>query len=160
MSRIDFHADDYILTQFSDADILDLCKNQQVQSISLMVNMERFDEAIPLLKTVQENVSSKIKMSIHLNFMEGKSCTPKELVPDLVDELGYFTVSWGKLLKWSYTPKKRAEIKRQLKNEILAQTHKTIESKVLGNQKLRFDSHQHPHMIPAVWEARCRWWSE
>lgn len=153
MSRIDFHADDYILTQASDKDILDLCKNQQVQSISLMVNMDRFDKAIPLLKTVQERGSSKIKMSIHLNFMEGRSCAQKELVPDLVDDLGYFTASWGKLLKWSYTSRKRAEIKRQLRDEILAQTHKTLESKVLGNQKLRFDSHQHPHMIPVVWEA-------
>lgn len=153
MSSVDFHADDYILTKNSDTDILNLCKNKQVHSISLMVNMNRFQEAVVQLKEVQKDLETRIKLSIHVNFMEGRSCAPKEEIPNLVDENGFFTVTWGKLLKWSYTPGKRKLIKEELKKEILAQTHKTLESGLLGDQKLRFDSHQHPHMIPIVWEA-------
>ena len=85
--------------------------------------------------------------------MEGKCCAEKSLLPDLADFEGFFTASWGKLFIWNYIPLMRKKIKLQLKTEILAQIKKCLDANVINKNAIRIDSHQHPHMIPLVFEA-------
>lgn len=150
---IDVHADDYALSKNSDSNILSLCKQGILDSISVIPNLSRFNEAVNDFFNMQEKTAKKILVSVHLNFMEGKCCSPKQELPDLVDENGFFKVSWGKLFFWNYHPFSRNRIKRQLRVEILAQIRKCIDSGISSKNSIRIDSHQHPHMIPLFFEA-------
>ncbi len=152
-SQIDFHADDYALSQNSDDDIICLCKEGKLDSISIIPNLQIFESSVLKLKKFNNDFPKKIKVSIHLNFMEGKPVSNRELVTDLVDEKGFFCVSWGRLLIWNYNPFKRKKIKEQLAREISAQIEKCIKAEVSDIDCLRIDSHQHPHMIPLFREA-------
>lgn len=154
MNRIvDIHADDFALSENSDKDILQLCAEGKLDSISIIPNLECFETATRKFLSVQEKLNKKILVSVHLNFMEGKCCVEKSLLPDLVDSEGFFTASWGKLFIWNYIPFMRKKIKIQLKTEILAQIKKCIAANVIDKNAVRIDSHQHPHMIPVVFDA-------
>lgn len=152
-SIVDIHADDFALSENSDKDILQLCKEGKLDSISIIPNLECFETAVAKFLFVQEESDKKILVSVHLNFMEGKCCAEKSLLPDLVDSEGFFTASWGKLFIWNYIPFIRKKIKIQLKTEILAQIKKCIAANVIDKNAIRIDSHQHPHMIPVVFDA-------
>ena len=105
-------------------------------------------------------------MSVHLDFVEGRSLAGKEAVPDLLrpgsDLMG---LGWSGLFSASYLPGKRRKIRSQLKREIraqLARTQEAIEKCMAiakeagvscGQKGLRVDSHQHANLIPVVWEA-------
>ena len=154
MNRIvDIHADDFALSENSDRDILQLCKEGKLDSISIIPNLECFETAAANFFSVQEKLDKKILVSVHLNFMEGKCCAEKSLLPDLADSEGFFTASWGKLFIWNYIPLMLQRIKLQLKTEILAQIKKCLDANVINKNAIRIDSHQHPHMIPLVFEA-------
>lgn len=152
-SIVDIHADDFALSEKSDRDILQLCAEGKLDSISIIPNLECFETAVAKFLSVQEESDKKILVSVHLNFMEGKCCAEKSLLPDLIDSEGFFTASWGKLFIWNYIPFIRKKIKIQLKTEILAQIKKCIAANVIDKNAIRIDSHQHPHMIPVVFEA-------
>ena len=114
MNRIvDIHADDFALSENSDKDILQLCKEGKLDSISIIPNLECFETAVAKFLSVQEESDKKILVSVHLNFMEGKCCAEKSLLPDLIDSEGFFTASWGKLFIWNYIPFMRKKIKIQ-----------------------------------------------
>lgn len=154
MNRIvDIHADDFALSENSDRDVLQLCAEEKLDSISIIPNLECFETATRKFLSVQEKLNKKILISVHLNFMEGKCCAEKSLLPDLIDSEGFFTASWGKLFIWNYIPFIRKKIKIQLKTEILAQIKKCIAANVIDKNAIRIDSHQHPHMIPVVFDA-------
>lgn len=154
MNRIvDIHADDFALSENSDRNILQLCSEEKLDSISIIPNLECFKTAATNFLSIQEKLNKKILVSVHLNFMEGKCCAEKSLIPDLVDSEGFFTTSWGKLFIWNYIPFIRKKIKFQLKTEILAQIKKCLDSNIIDKNAIRIDSHQHPHMIPVVFEA-------
>lgn len=152
-SIVDIHADDFALSEKSDRDILQLCAEGKLDSISIIPNLECFETAVAKFLAVQEESDKKILVSVHLNFMEGKCCAEKSLLPDLIDSEGFFTASWGKLFIWNYIPFIRKKIKIQLKKEILAQIKKCIAANVIDKNAIRIDSHQHPHMIPVVFDA-------
>ena len=152
-SIVDIHADDFALSEKSDRDILQLCAERKLDSISIIPNLECFETAVAKFLSVQEESDKKILVSVHLNFMEGKCCAEKTLLPDLIDSEGFFTASWGKLFIWNYIPFIRKKIKIQLKTEILAQIKKCIAANVIDKNAIRIDSHQHPHMIPVVFDA-------
>lgn len=152
-SIVDIHADDFALSENSDKDILQLCKEGKLDSISIIPNLECFETAVAKFLSVQEESDKKILVSVHLNFMEGKCCAEKSLLPDLIDSEGFFTASWGKLFIWNYIPFLRKIIKIQLKTEILAQIKKCIAANAIDKNAIRIDSHQHPHMIPVVFDA-------
>lgn len=152
-SIVDIHADDFALSENSDKDILQLCKEGKLDSISIIPNLECFETAVAKFLSVQEESDKKILVSVHLNFMEGKCCAEKSLLSDLIDSEGFFTASWGKLFIWNYIPFLRKIIKIQLKTEILAQIKKCIAANVIDKSAIRIDSHQHPHMIPLFFDA-------
>lgn len=153
MNSLDFHADDYALSKNSDSDIIKLCENGKLNSISIIPNLSIFEYSIELLNSNKKKFKNELKISIHLNFMEGKCVADKKLLPDLVDENSFFTISWGSLLKYNYNPFVYKKIKKQLTTEIIAQIDKTINSGIIDKNHLRIDSHQHTHMIPIVFVA-------
>lgn len=151
--QTEIHADDYALSPSSDADVLALCKAGKLDGISIMPNMEVFDTAVKAFMAAKSTFPRDVRVAVHLNFMEGKCVAKKEDVSGLVDNDGYFTVSWMKLLLWNYNPFRRKRIQKQLTKEIIAQTDRCIASGIADAKALRFDSHQHPHAIPIVADA-------
>lgn len=148
---LDFHADDFGISKNSSNDIIELISNKYLSSISIMPNMSSFNYAVEKFKEVKNKAN--IQISVHLNFMEGHCCSNKDEIPDLVDENGYFKISWCKLFTWNYNFLIRKKIMKQLKNEIIAQTQKCLNSGIIQKDNLRFDGHQHTHMIPLVFDA-------
>lgn len=153
-SRFDFHADDFALTAHSDQDIMTLLETGTLDSISVMPNMSGFPRACALLVNGNGQFSYP-KISVHLNFMEGKSLCAYSEVPHLTDGHGFFCISWGRLLLWNCNPFMRKTIRHELAAEIERQARAVIDSGILREQRMRFDSHQHPHMIPLVFDALC-----
>ncbi len=153
-SCLDFHADDFALTAHSDHDIAALLESGTLDSISVMPNMSGFPRACGLLANSGGQFPYP-KISVHLNFMEGRSLCAHDEVPHLTDEHGFFRISWGRLLRWNCSPFMRKKIRRELAAEIERQARAVTDSGILREQRLRFDSHQHPHMIPLVFDALC-----
>lgn len=153
MNRIDVHADDYGLTMNTSKKILAGINAGKLNSISILANMKNYDAALALWKKELKN-DKLSKISVHLNFMEGHCLASKEKVSLLVDECGYFKLSWIDLVKYNYDFFKYSIVKKQLKIEIKEQIYKVVEDyELLKGKKLRVDSHQHTHMIPIVMKA-------
>lgn len=152
-SIIDIHADDFGLSNNSDKDIINLCLTGKLNSISIIPNLQVFDESVILFLNSSKKFESKINVSVHLNFMEGKPLSEKKSVKNLIDEDGFFNISWGKLFIINYIPFLRKKIKKQITTEIISQIDHCINSNIINSSAIRIDSHQHPHMIPLFYEA-------
>lgn len=151
---LDFHADDFGISKNSCNNIIELLSIGVLNSISVLPNMSTFEYAVDKLKSFKSSFKDiKFQVTIHLNFMEGHCCAPINQVKDLVDSNGYFKINWGTLFLWNYNPIMFRKIKNQLKVEIIAQTKKCIQFGIVSKTELRFDGHQHTHMIPIVFYA-------
>lgn len=154
MEKIDVHADDYGMSSNTSKDILNCLKKGKLNSISILTNMSEYSESANWLKKEWNNLPIQPLLTVHLNFVEGRCVAQKSKVSMLVDKEGYFKISWGTLFKWNYHPFLYQKIKKQLKEEIKAQTDKFLEEYGEYIQgKLRFDGHQHTQMIPIVYRA-------
>lgn len=166
MSKPDIHADDYALTLNTSKDMLECMQKGRLDSISIVPNMSCFAECMELLYDRIPELPFLPLLSVHLDFVEGRSLAGREHTPDLTKQgSDLMGLGWGGLFAASYLPYKRKRIKAQLKREIKAQLAKgqgavrrcmeiAAESGIPCGQKgLRIDSHQHAHMIPVVWEA-------
>lgn len=166
MVKTDIHADDYALTVNTSKDMLECMRTGKLDSISIVPNMSCFEECMEMLFEQIPKLPFVPLMSVHLDFVEGRSLARKGEVPLLVREgTDLMGLSWGGLFQYSYLPGRRNQVKAQLKKEIKAQIERTkkaidhcmdIAGKhgIVCRQKgLRLDSHQHAHMIPVVWEA-------
>lgn len=152
MRIVDIHADDYCISPHSSEDILNCIRTGKLDSISVLTNMSCYEVYAEKFCNEQHLWPKQPKLSIHLNFMEGHCLADPGKVPHLVDEHGYFHISWGTLFLWNYSPKKFMIIKKELKEEIKAQTERFIE--YFGDDKpLRFDGHQHTQMLPICYWA-------
>jgi len=148
MYNIDIHADDYALTMHSSKDIIALLIDGCLDSISIMTNMSCFKEAMKLYEDNESKFAKKPLINVHLNFMEGHCVSPKEQVPLLVDNYGYFKLSWGNLF-FSHS----RELKEQLKIEIISQIDALCATPLMLKTNVRLDSHQHTHMTKIVFSA-------
>lgn len=166
MSRPDIHADDYALTLNTSKDMLECMRAGKLDSISIVPNMSCFEACMELFYEEIPKLPFLPLMSVHLDFVEGRSLVGREVVPDLTKTDGdLMGLGWSGLFSASYLPGRRKIIKTQLKREIKAQLAKVQEAieKCMeiakkagvscGQKGLRIDSHQHAHMIPVVWEA-------
>lgn len=151
--NINVHADDYAISPSSDADVIALCKAGKLDSISVMPNMDICEKACKTFLVEKENFPKKVNVSIHLNFVEGKCVSPRDKVSHLVNEKSFFTVTWLKLLVWSYNPFVRKKIRAELACEIVSQTERMVSLGMMSCSAIRFDSHQHTHMTPIVFDA-------
>lgn len=146
-----FHADDYGVSRAQSARILSCYTEGVLNSISVIPNTPELEKSLALLDT--EDTQNKIRRVLHLNFVEGRPVACAEQVDMLVDDTGYFSISFIKLLKWSYCKRgeERKRLKAQLKTEIAAQLHQVVD--VCDYRITAIDSHQHYHMIPIVLDA-------
>lgn len=166
MSEIDIHADDYALTLNASKELIKCMKAGSLDSVSLIPNMTVLDDCMELLYQAIPTFPFLPKISVHLNFVEGKCLARAEEVSLLTEKESHLMkCSWGRLFSYSYLFWKRGEVKRQLKKEIKAQIEAVQgaiqkceeiaeQNQIPRRQKsLRIDSHQHTHMIPVIWEA-------
>ncbi len=166
MNRPDIHADDYALTKNTSLDMLECMRAGKLDSISIVTNMSCFETCMELLYEEIPKLPFLPLLSVHLDFVEGRSLAGREKAPDLVkDGDDLMGLGWGGLFQASYLPGKRKRIKSQLVCEIKAQLAggmraikrcmEIAESAGIpcAQKGLRIDSHQHAHMIPVVWEA-------
>lgn len=147
MQDIEFHADDYGLFPAQSQEILESYQNGCLNAISIMPNSPCLAECMEMIRPYQE----KIKMTVHLNFMEGHSLCEIGQVHCLTDERGIFNASFGKLLLADLLPG-RKEYRRQLCREISAQIH-AVQAYLPAEMPLRIDGHAHYHMLPAVFDS-------
>lgn len=150
-NMIYFHADDYGVSRNQSARILNCYTKGALNSISVIPNTSELESCLTLLDT--EDANREIRRVLHLNFVEGKPAACVEKIDMLVDNTGFFSISFIKLLLWSYWKRGEARIrlKEQLKTEITAQLQQVTD--VCDYKITAIDSHQHYHMIPIVLEA-------
>lgn len=148
----DIHADDFGVSVHASKEILKAWEDGVLDSISVISNMSCFAECVRLYQEKKASSGGGPLISVHLNVLDGKAVLDRKKIPDLVDEEGFFRLTWGKLFLLNYAgKKKREEIGRQLKTEFTAQIRLVQEA--FGLTELRLDSHQHPHMIPFVFDV-------
>lgn len=138
--KIILHADDFGASREVTENIMDVYRAGKLTSVSLLPNSEYTDEALGILK---ENPD--LKFSIHFNITEGKALCDSKEIDLLVNDRGYFNVSFFKILIKSFLPG-RGQLRKQIKKEIGMQFER-----LQGDMpEIRIDSHQHFHMIPLV----------
>jgi len=148
---VDVHADDFGVSVHASKDIVECLEDGALNSISVIPNMSCFLECVRLYQDKKAFFKKEPLICVHLNVLDGKAVSDKKKIPDLVDEEGFFSLSWGKLFFLNYGSKKKKErIGKQLKIEFEAQIGMVKEAFDL--KELRLDSHQHPHMIPFIFD--------
>ena len=135
-----FCADDYGLCETSSMHIQQCIDNGGLNKVSIFPNFE------------QVNLSKlkNIRLSLHLNLVEGRCMSDVTEIDLIADENGNFKHTFGGLFKLSMTDGKRLE----------AQVYKEIRAQILfwksalpDGVPFCIDSHQHTHMIPTVFKA-------
>ena len=142
--NIIFHADDYAACPEVSQHILDCKQYGTLNSISILTNSPYFDECMRMV----ESYADSLKYNIHFNIAEGPCLSNPADIPLLVDERGMFCASFFKILLLS-CGKNRNSLKHQLELEFTKQ----LELLLPYVERVRIDSHQHYHMIPAVLDA-------
>lgn len=117
-----------------------------LNKVSVFPNLDQVD-----LYGIQKD--KKIRISLHLNLVEGTCMAKADEINLLADSTGTFRHTFGGLFKTSLLNP----------NAFEAQVYKEIKAQVLFFKSLlppgisfSVDSHQHTHMIPAVFKALIR----
>ena len=139
-------ADDYGLDEISSMHIQECIDRGALHRVSVFPNFEKVD----LARICKYR---KIQLSLHLNLVEGTCMANAGELDLLADENGYLKYSFIGLLKNSLLHRKRFE--NQVYKEIRAQV---LFWKGILPEGMPFciDSHQHTHMIPAVFHMLLR----
>ena len=111
MSRPDIHADDYALTLNTSKDMLECMRAGKLDSISIVPNMLSFEPCMELLYGEIPHLPFLPCMSVHLDFVEGRSLAGAAAVPDLVKEGGRLGRSFSCLLSARKKEKDQAAVK-------------------------------------------------
>ena len=135
-----FSADDYGLGQKVSEHIMACIDAGKLNKISIFPNFDEVD-----LSQIKEDV----RISLHLNLVEGRCMASPEEVGLLADGSGNFKNAFGGLLKLSFF--KRKEFEKQVKKEIRAQVR--FWKEFIGERPFLVDGHQHTHMIPSVFRV-------
>ena len=136
-------ADDYGLCESASACIQNCVDKGALNKVSVFPNFDKVD-----LQNILEN--KNIRLSLHLNLVEGKCMADAEEISLIADKNGNLKHSFFGLFKLSIFSRK--ELEAQVYKEIKAQV---LFWKNILPQDMPFciDSHQHTHMIPAVFRA-------
>lgn len=141
------HADDLGLSTGINRGIIDAIDAGFVSSVSVMANGWAFEEAVSALMARPD-----VRVSVHLNLLEGEPLTPADQIRDLVGEDGRLAASFGRLwgLWVRLGSKRRALLSAQVKREARAQIDRVCT--ILGDRPggLGVDGHTHVHAIPFV----------
>ena len=136
-------ADDYGLCDMSSMRIQQCLDEGALNKVSVFPNFEQVD-----LQRISKDKS--IRISLHLNLVEGKCMADADEIKLIADKNGDFRHTFGGLFKLNLFHRKKLE--DQLYKEIRAQV--LFWKKILPKETpFCIDSHQHTHMIPAVFKA-------
>ena len=142
-----FCADDYGVSKASNDRIEKCLKNGVLNKISVLPNGE--------IDNFKERLSGEnVKLSLHINLVEGAPLSSKDEVNLLVSNEGFFKYSFiGLFFRLLSKDKKELEkqIYKELKNQIAFWKEQMGE-----NTPLHLDSHQHTHMIPLIFRTLMR----
>lgn len=138
-----FCADDYGLDDISSMHIQQCVDAGALNKVSVFPNFGRVD-----LDKIRNG--KNVRISLHLNLVEGKCMADAGEIDLLADENGNLKHTFGGLLKLNLLHKK--ELEMQLYKEIKAQVL-FWKSMLPQNMPFCIDSHQHVSMIPAVFRA-------
>lgn len=141
-----FCADDYGLCGSASESIRQCISTGRLNKVSVFPNFDKVD--LCGLKDGKD-----IRVSLHLNLVEGKCMAKPETVDLIADKNGNLKHRFGGLLKLDLLCKKKLEA--QVYNEIRAQV-RYWKSILPEGVPFCIDSHQHTHMIPAVFGAMLR----
>ena len=137
-----FCADDYGLNGVSSMRIKKCIDEGTLNKVSVFPNFDTVD---------LQKLSDKkdVRISLHLNLVEGKCMANPEEIGLLADKNGVFKNAFGGLFKLNFLKRKRLE--KELYKEIKVQV---LYWKSILPEGVPFcvDSHQHTHMIPAVFK--------
>lgn len=136
-----FCADDYGLNETSSVRIKQCIDEGILNKVSVFPNFGPFD---------LEKIRNCKRISLHLNLVEGKCMADAEKIDLIADKDGKLKHTFGGLFKLNLF--RRKELEAQVYEEIKAQVlfWKNILPK---DVPFCIDSHQHTHMIPAVFKA-------
>ena len=117
-----------------------------LKKVSVFLNFNTLD-----LNKISQG--KKVDLSLHLNLVEGKCISDSSKVNLLTDKEGNFKHTFGGLFLCNLFNK----------SEFEAQVYREVRAQILlwrdflpDNEELLIDSHQHTHMIPAVFKAVLR----
>ena len=146
--KLIIHADDFGLTKEATNGILKGCDANIISSVSIIPNGLAFEYGILEIKK-----RPHLRMSIHLNLLEGYPVVNKNHVDQLIDREGKFCHSflglWIKYNKLSVADK--GILKEQIKTELKAQIQK-VRDHMGDDCPVNIDSHNHFHLIPFIFE--------
>ena len=136
-----FCADDYGLNKASSMRIKKCVDEGILNKVSIFPNFDLVDFS---------DFGEDVRLSLHLNLVEGKCLSDADKIPLLADENGNFKHTFGGLFKLNFLKKK--EFENQLYQEIKAQIlyWKSVLPK---DREFCVDSHQHTHMIPGIFKT-------
>ena len=138
-----FCADDYGLCDTSSIRIQKCIDEGAINKVSVFPNLGHID----LHKIIK---NKNIRLSLHLNLVEGRCMADADEISLIADKEGNLKHTFGGLLKLNLLH--RRELEAQVYKEIRAQVlyWKSI---LPPDTPFCIDSHQHTHMIPAVFNA-------
>ena len=146
---IEFHADDYGLFPAASRRIIECANDGYLSGISIMPNSPRLDECMDILK---KECKKELKLTIHLNLVEGKPLSPAEEVSDLINEEGNFDISFEEILLANIIPGSKNDLQKQIKAEFKRQIDNCLKYFPEG-KGIRLDSHRHYHCIPMIFDC-------
>ncbi len=139
-------ADDYGLCDSASAHIQKCVDEGALDKVSVFPNFDGID-----LQKVSNGKS--IRLSLHLNLVEGRCMADADEINMIADKNGNFKHTFGGLFKLNLLYAK--ELEAQMYKEIKAQVS-FWKSILPQGFPFCIDSHQHTHMIPAVFRALVR----
>ena len=144
------HADDIGLSPAINASILESIDNGHVRSVSLICNGRAFNDAVSALI-----VRSGVRISLHINLLEGAPVCAAGEIPDLVGDDGELKATFQDIL-WRWTRGNREQRRRladQIGMEVQAQLRRGVEALGERLDVLRVDGHTHVHALAVVRDA-------
>lgn len=152
------HADDIGLSPCITQSIVTAIDEGGVRSVSLICNGRAFEEAMEALA-----VRPQVRVSLHLNLLEGRPLSSADEIPFLVDGKGALSTTFQQLVRlWvSGSQQKRQALSEQIQREFTAQLIRGTSALVKIHRpvdQLRVDSHTHIHALGFVLDAllACR----
>jgi predicted glycoside hydrolase/deacetylase ChbG (UPF0249 family) len=140
MKRLLVVADDLGLTPGVNAGIADAFRRGIVTSASLLANTAHFSATVTLARELPG-----LKVGLHLTLVGGAPVLPPGRIPSLVSRGGRFRESWRSLLPAWAAGRIRA---KEVEAEWRAQIARAADA---GIRPAHLDSHQHLHLLPALW---------
>lgn len=139
-------ADDHGLCKNVSSRIQQCIDEGAINKVSVFPNFDRINPA-------EITKGKNIRISLHLNLVEGRGMADPAETELITDKNGNFRHRFGGLLKLNLFHGK--ELEEQVYSEIKAQV-RSRKDILPEDMPFCIDSHQHTHMIPAVFSAMLR----